>query len=81
MHPSFLAIVDGPSAVLLLLPLIFIPFAFWLWMLIDCLKHEKSEGNDKLIWVLVIIFGHWLGALVYFFVRRAERLKSSGRLS
>jgi hypothetical protein len=50
-------------------------------MLIDCLKHEKSEGNDKLIWVLVIIFGHWLGALVYFFVRRAERLKSSGRLS
>jgi len=48
-------------------------FAFWLWMLIDCLKYESSEGNDKVIWVLVIIFVNWIGALVYFFVRRQPR--------
>lgn len=45
----------------------------WLWMLIDCLVHEPSEGNDKLIWVLVIIFTHFVGALIYFFVQRPKR--------
>ena len=51
-----------------------IGFVFWLWMLIDCLTNEPSEGNDKLIWVVVVFFGNVLGALVYFFVRRSERL-------
>lgn len=50
-----------------------IGLAFWIWMLIDCLKYEESEGNDKLIWVLVIVLTNWIGALIYFFVRRPER--------
>lgn len=48
-------------------------FAFWVWMLVDCLKFESSQGNDKLIWVLVLVFANWIGALIYFFVRRRER--------
>jgi membrane protein DedA with SNARE-associated domain len=47
--------------------------AFWLWMLIDCLQYEKNEENQKLVWTLVIIFTNWIGALIYFFVRRKER--------
>jgi ABC-type multidrug transport system fused ATPase/permease subunit len=46
---------------------------FWIWMLIDCLKNEDSDGNDKIIWILVIILMNWIGALIYFFVRRSER--------
>ena len=46
---------------------------FWIWMLIDCATKERSEGNDKLIWILVILFTHLLGALIYFFVRRPQR--------
>ncbi|WP_342304155.1 PLDc N-terminal domain-containing protein [Methanolobus sp. ZRKC5] len=52
---------------------------FWLWMLIDCAMKEPSEGNDKLIWVIVIIFTNLLGALVYFFVRRPKRIEEYGR--
>ncbi|HUJ10858.1 MAG TPA: PLD nuclease N-terminal domain-containing protein [Verrucomicrobiae bacterium] len=52
-------------------------FGFWIWMLIDCIKHEASEGNDKIIWVLVIIFTNWIGALIYYFVRRPERLRAA----
>ncbi|WP_345785353.1 PLD nuclease N-terminal domain-containing protein [Thalassobacterium sedimentorum] len=48
-------------------------FAFWIWMLVDCLKYESSDGNDKLVWVLVIVFTNWIGALIYFLVRRGER--------
>lgn len=51
---------------------------FWLWMLIDCATKEPSEGNDKLIWIIIIIFTHVLGALVYFFVRRPKRKKDYG---
>ena len=47
-------------------------FGFWLWMLIDCLTKMNSEGNDKLIWALVIIFGNFIGAVVYFFVQRPK---------
>lgn len=71
-----LAVVD--SALLLIFPLFFMLFglaalAFWIWMLIDCIKNEPSEGNDKLIWVLVIVLTNWIGALIYFLVRRPNR--------
>lgn len=41
--------------------------AFWIWMLIDCLRRD-FKGNEKIIWVLVIIFAKIVGALIYFFV-------------
>ena len=50
--------------------------AFWIWMLVDCLTHESSEGNDKLTWMLVIVLTNWIGALIYFIVRRSERRRN-----
>ncbi len=53
-------------------------FVFWLWMLIDCLKRPDDKfafgGNyAKLIWVLVIIFTGFIGALIYYFlIKKAE---------
>jgi hypothetical protein len=52
--------------------------AFWIWMLVDCATKEPSAGNDKVIWILVIIFTHWIGALIYYFVRRPERKRLFG---
>lgn len=52
---------------------------FWIWMLIDCATNEPSEGNDKIIWILILIFTHWLGALIYLCVRRPERKRLYGR--
>lgn len=54
-------------------------FVFWIWMLIDCLKYESSTGNDKIIWALVIVLLSGIGALVYYFVRRPERIKQFGQ--
>jgi len=51
----------------------------WIWMLIDCLSNESSEGNDKIIWALVLIFTHGLGGLLYYFIRRPERKRLLGR--
>jgi hypothetical protein len=66
---------------LILLPLVLVGlafFAFWLWMLIDCATKEPSQGNDKIIWILIIVFTHWIGALIYFVVRRPQRKRELG---
>ncbi len=50
-----------------------ISLAFWIWMLIDCITKDTDQGNNRLIWVLVIVFTGAIGALIYFFVRRQKR--------
>lgn len=47
-------------------------FVFWVWMLIDCAKNNGIEGTEKVIWIVLIVFTHWLGALIYFFVARPK---------
>jgi hypothetical protein len=47
-------------------------FAFWLWMLIHAIKNKGLTDTEKIIWVLVILFLHVLGALIYFFVGRPK---------
>jgi hypothetical protein len=54
-------------------------FAFWIWMLIDCIQNEPSEGNDKIVWLLVILLLQWIGAVIYFLVRRPQRMRDLGR--
>lgn len=51
---------------------------FWLWMLIECLVKEPSDSSDKLLWALVIFFGNLLGAILYFVIRRPERIDRFG---
>lgn len=52
---------------------------FWVWVTYDCITKESSEGNDKLAWLLFILLVPIIGALVYYFVRRPERVKALGR--
>ena len=52
--------------------------AFWVWVLFDCIGHEPSEGNDKIIWILIIILLGLLGALMYYFSRRPKRIAALG---
>lgn len=48
-------------------------FAFWLWMLVECATKEPSTGNDKLAWVIIIVFTNIVGAFIYYFVRHRPR--------
>lgn len=50
---------------------------FWLWVLVDCLTKEPSTGNDKVAWVLFVLMVPVIGALIYYFVRRPERIKAA----
>ncbi len=45
-------------------------FAFWIWMLVDCIRNERLNDTEKVVWALVIIFLHALGALICLLVGR-----------
>lgn len=48
-------------------------YVFLIWALVD-IGRAQNEGNWKLLWALVAIFGHAIGLAVYFFVGRHERI-------
>ena len=54
-------------------------FVFWLWMLIDCLKRNFKNDIEKVVWVLVMIFLHLLGAIIYYFVVKIHDKKDIKR--
>jgi predicted transporter len=64
--------IIGLLALLVGLAFVLACFAFWLWMLIHAIKNKGLTDTEKIIWVLVILFVHVLGALIYFFVGRPK---------
>ncbi len=61
-----------------LLPILFFGLfllgsAFWLWMLVDCIKNRSLSDQDRIIWVMAVIFLHFIGALLYLFIARQPR--------
>ena len=49
-------------------------FAFWVWALVDALQRPDDEwqhaGQNKLVWILVMIFLGILGSFIYLVVAR-----------
>ena len=40
---------------------------FWIWMIVDLMKREIP---DKILWIILVIFAGFIGALIYFFTGR-----------
>jgi hypothetical protein len=55
--------------ILVFIPLLVLPLV----ALINVLKH-RFAGNDKLIWVLVILLLPVIGAVLYFFIGHQNRI-------
>jgi hypothetical protein len=55
----------GDIGELLLFPVVLLSLAFWVWMIIDCVKRE-GEGSTGIAWLLVILFTGPIGAPLYF---------------
>ena len=63
-----------PMQIILMLLFLIAIFIFPLVALIDVLINQ-FPGNDKITWVVVIIFLPFLGALLYYLIGRRKRLK------
>jgi hypothetical protein len=51
----------------------------WIAALVSCVRNESSTGNTKLTWVIIIVALHVFGALLYFLLRRPQRIRELGR--
>ncbi len=50
-------------------------FIFWIAMIIDCVKRKLPDG-EKIAWIIVLVFLHTLGALIYYFVVKRKDKKT-----
>lgn len=69
----------GPQELIIILIIIFIVPVFLIIpiiALVDILKNEFT-GNNKLIWVLVILLSWIIGAILYFFIGRKQKITTS----
>ena len=70
----------GPELLVILFGLFgLLSTIFWIWMLVDCITKEPAEGNERIIWVVVIALVGPLGALIYLLARRPQRIALHGR--
>jgi hypothetical protein len=53
-------------------------FVFWLWVLIDILKSEFT-GSNKIVWLLAVILLPLLGAVLYWFIGREQKVGDEER--
>ena len=74
MHLGFIGLgILEIFLMLFLAPLALLAFAFWIWMLVHAITNNGLTDIEKLIWVIVILFTHFIGAVIYFFVGRPKR--------
>jgi 4-amino-4-deoxy-L-arabinose transferase-like glycosyltransferase len=59
------------KVILISMLLAFIPTVI---ALIDILK-SKFNQNDKLVWILVVLFFNLIGAIIYFTIGRKQKIK------
>lgn len=58
---------------LLIIGIAIFAFIFWILMLVDAVKRNFKSDTDKIVWVLVIIFTHIIGALIYYFMVKRKK--------
>jgi hypothetical protein len=50
-------------------------FVFWILMLVDVIQRKFKKDSDKIIWILIIVFTNWVGAIIYYFVVKKPNKK------
>ncbi|GMQ25565.1 PLDc N-terminal domain-containing protein [Algoriphagus sp. oki45] len=48
---------------------------FWVYALVDCLRNDFRGPNQKLIWILLILFAQIIGAFLYLSMSRSTKVK------
>lgn len=46
---------------------------FWIWSLVNAIQNKGLSDGEKTGWVLAIVFFHFIGSVLYFFLGRPKR--------
>lgn len=73
MNSTLLIGMPGGGEWLLIFIFIIPALLLPLLALIDILRNDFKGSNDKVIWVIVVLFLPFLGSLLYFLIGRNQR--------
>lgn len=48
---------------------------FWLYCLIDTIRSDFKDPNMKLIWIVILLFAHVLGPIIYLVMGNRSKTK------
>jgi hypothetical protein len=65
----------GPQEIIIVLLIIPVFLIIPIIALVDILKNEFT-GNNKLIWVLVVLLSWIIGAILYFIIGRKQKIQN-----
>lgn len=47
-------------------------FVLFLWALIDCIRRQFPNQNDKILWLVLIVLIGWIGPILYLIIGRKK---------
>lgn len=53
---------------------LFLPTLLWIIALVDILKSNFKESNNKILWVLVVILLPVIGSILYFIIGKNQKI-------
>jgi hypothetical protein len=51
-----------------------VPLALFIWALIDILKSEFKDANNRIIWLIVLLILPIIGAVIYLVVGTRQKI-------
>jgi len=53
---------------------LFLPTLLWIIALVDVLKSNFKDSNNKILWVLVVILLPVIGSILYFIIGKNQKI-------
>lgn len=64
--------MDVASFLKLIWPMIIIQVILQVFALVDVIKKKKTNNLSVPVWIIIILLGEILGAVIYYLIGRAE---------
>ena len=62
-----------------LIPLFLLEIGLLVFALLDVIKRKRVRGNNKIIWILIIVLVEIIGPIIYLAVGRQEEIIDSDK--
>ena len=69
----------GEVLFLVVLVLFLVASVFWIWAIIDCITNRSLTDGEKVVWVLLLVFMHLIGTVLYYFLAPGRGSVRPGR--
>jgi hypothetical protein len=67
------------SALPFLIPLFLLELGLLIFALVDVIKRTRVKGNNKLVWILIIVLVNVIGPIIYLAIGRKEDVVDSDK--